>query len=217
MPDLPSVKSKVLLLTIISFLAGVLVWLAFFWSPVGPDSAGGHGVDSAVVASKAPIGGDFTLQGPDGPVALADYRGKVVLLYFGYTFCPDVCPTALSLVAQALSGLTPGELDKTRGIFISVDPERDTSEVLKAYAPFFHANIVGATGSVDQVAKVAQQYGASYMKQKPDSDGLYSVDHSSFTYVIDGDGKLAAILPHGTPPQTIVDKVRALLGNAKPA
>ena len=154
------------------------------------------------------------MQGPDGPVALADYRGKVVLLYFGYTFCPDVCPTALSLVAQALSGLSPAELEKTRSIFISVDPERDTGEVLKAYTPFFHPNIVGITGSAEEVAKVARQYGASYMKQKPDSDGLYSVDHSSYTYVIDTEGKLAAILSHGTPPQAIIDKVRTVSGNA---
>ena len=214
MTNASSTTTKLLLLSAISFLAGALVWLAFFWSPAGDDRSNG---DSGVIASAAPIGGDFALQGPDGPVALADYRGKVVLLYFGYTFCPDVCPTALSLVAQALSGLSPAELEKTRGIFVSVDPERDTSEVLKAYAPFFHPNIVGITGSADQVAKVARQYGASYMKQKPDSDGLYSVDHSSYTYVIDTEGKIAAILPHGTPPQAIIDKVRAVLGNAKAA
>ncbi len=211
MANASSRTNQLLLLSAISFLAGTLVWLAFFWSPAGGERTAS---DSGVIATAEPIGGDFALQGPDGPVALADYRGKVVLLYFGYTFCPDVCPTALSLVAQALSGLSPAELEKTRSIFISVDPERDTGEVLKAYTPFFHPNIVGITGSAEEVAKVARQYGASYMKQKPDSDGLYSVDHSSYTYVIDTEGKLAAILSHGTPPQAIIDKVRTVSGNA---
>jgi protein SCO1 len=161
--------------------------------------------------SDAPTGGDFTLQSPDGPVSLADQRGKVVLLYFGYTFCPDVCPTSLSTVAQALSALTPDELAKVKSYFISVDPERDTMDVLKAYAPFFHPGIVGISGSSEQVARVAQLYGAVYMKQKPDANGLYSVDHSSFIYVIAPNGKLAATLPHGTLPTQIVDMIRSQL------
>lgn len=216
MADSSPLKNRIPLFVAIVLLLAALIWLAFFWSPESNSlPPNDHLGNPDALAGKASIGGDFALQGPDGPVALADYRGKVVVVYFGYTFCPDICPTALSLVAQALSGLTPGELEKTRGIFISVDPERDTMDVLKAYPPFFHPNIVGATGSADLVAKVARQYGASYMKQKPDSDGLYSVDHSSYTYVIDTNGKLAAILSHGTPPQEIVAKIRSLLPNAK--
>lgn len=210
-------KNRTLLFSIIGLLLAALVWLAFFWSPEGSTVSGGYGHSgsSAVLAGKPPAGGDFALLGPEGPVALENYRGKVVLLYFGYTFCPDVCPTALSLLAQALSGLTPDELERTQGIFVSVDPERDTLEVLKAYPPFFHPKIVGATGTADQVAEVAKKYGASYMKQEAEGDAPYSVDHSSFTYLIDTAGKLAAVLPHGTPPQQIVDQVRGLLGNSK--
>ena len=210
-------KNRTLLFATIGVLLAVLVWLAFFWSPEGSTLPGaGHSVSSEALANKPPAGGDFVLQGPEGPIALADFRGKVVFLYFGYTFCPDVCPTALSLLAQALSGLTPDELERAQGMFVSVDPERDTMEVLKAYPPFFHPKIVGVTGSAEQVAQVAKQYGASYMKQKPDGDAPYSVDHSSFTYLIDTQGKLAAVLPHGTQPQEIVDQVRTLLGNSKP-
>lgn len=217
MKDSTPVKNRTLLFASIALLLVALLWLAFFWSPEGSTLTGdGHSRSSAVLASTPPTGGDFVLNGPEGPVALENYRGKVVLLYFGYTFCPDVCPTALSLLAQALSGLTPDELEKAQGIFISVDPERDTMEVLQAYPPFFHPKIVGATGSADQVAEVARQYGASYMKQKAEGDRPYSVDHSSFTYLIDSEGKLAAALPHGTPPQKIVDQVRALLGTSKP-
>lgn len=205
-------KIRFFLYAAIGILLAALIWLAFFWSPEGNVPTRN---DHTVTSSQAPLGGDFTLQGADGPVALSDYRGKVVLLYFGYTFCPDVCPTALSLLAQALSGLTPAELERTGAIFISVDPDRDTTEVLKAYPPFFHPKIVGVSGTPDQVAKVAKLYGASYMKQKPDSDGLYSVDHSSYTYLIDTDGKLAAILPHGTPPQEIITNIRSRLAGAK--
>ena len=192
-------------------LAALLAWLAFGWQPaanLGP-------LHNAPQRAETPAGGDFTLASADGPVALADYRGKVVLIYFGYTFCPDVCPTSLSTIAQALSLLTQDELEKVNSFLISVDPERDTMAVLKAYAPFFHPNIVGLSGSADEIAQVARQYGARYMKQKPDADGRYAIDHSSYTYVIGRDGKLAASLPYASPPQHIAEAIRAQLGAAK--
>jgi protein SCO1/2 len=158
-------------------------------------------------------GGDFTLQGPNGPVALQDYRGKVVLIYFGYTSCPDVCPTSLSQMAQAISGLEAAERERVQGIFVSVDPERDTPARLKEYAPFFHPAMIGVSGSTEQIAAVARQYGASYMKQKPNAEGQYAVDHSSITYVVAPDGKLVASLPHGATPAQIAEKVRPLLAS----
>jgi len=205
---------KTVWIALIAMLAGLLVWLAFFWTPDGARSLAQDKTHVQLQQDKAPTGGDFTLQSPDGPVSLADQRGKVVLLYFGYTFCPDVCPTSLSALAQALSALTPEELARVKSFFISVDPDRDTMDVLRAYAPFFHPGIVGISGSNEQVAQVARLYGARYMRQKPDENGLYSVDHSSFIYVIAPDGKLAASLPHGTLPTQIVDMIRAQL---KPA
>jgi len=192
-------------------LAGLLVWLAFYWTPDGVQSLAQSGTHSNLQQAAVPTGGDFMLQSADGPVSLADQRGKVVLLYFGYTFCPDICPTSLSAVAQALSALTPGELAKVKTFFISVDPERDTMDVLKIYAPFFHPSIVGISGSGEQVAEVARLYGARYMKQKPDENGLYSVDHSAYIYVVAPDGKLVTSLPHGTSPTQIVDMIRSQL------
>ena len=208
MANASSRTNQLLLLAAISFLAGALVWLAFFWSPAGDERTAG---DSGVIATAAPIGGDFVLQGPDGPVALADYRGKVVLLYFGYTFCPDVCPTSLVLVAEALGKLTPEEATQVRAYFISVDPERDTPEVLRAYAPFFHPSIVGLTGSPQEIAEVAGRYGVSYMRQKSRDGAPYAVDHSSYTYVIGPDGKLAGRLPHASPASEIVAMIRSRL------
>ena len=191
-------------------LAALLGWLTLAWQPtsLGP-------LHNALQRAETPAGGDFTLASADGPVALADHRGKVVIVYFGYTFCPDVCPTSLSAIAQALSALTPAELEKVSGFLISVDPERDTMAVLKAYAPFFHPHLVGLGGTPEQVAQVARQYGARYMKQKPSDGGQYAVDHSSLTYVIAPDGKLAASLPYGSPPQHIIDAIRAQLRTAK--
>jgi len=207
------VKHKALWSLLAVTLAALLVWLAFFWEPGSrSDLTPGH---SPLQRAETPAGGDFTLLSPGGPVALADYRGKVVILYFGYTFCPDICPTSLATLAQALNSLSPTELEKVRSFMISVDPERDTMDVLKVYTPFFHPNIAGITGTTEQVAQVARQYGARYMKQKPNADGQYSVDHSSFTYVIAADGRLAASLPYASPPQLIVETIRPLLSAAK--
>jgi protein SCO1/2 len=204
-------KSRALLIAIIAVMSALLVWLAFFWEPIAPKAVTKVQPHSQLQLATTPQGGDFTLQGKNGPVALADFRGKVVLIYFGYTFCPDVCPTSLSLMAQALSSLEPAQRERVQGIFISVDPERDTPERLKEYAPFFHPAIIGISGSQEQLAAVTKQYGASYMKQKPNAEGQYAVDHSSVTYGIDPDGKLAASLPHASTPQQISDAIRPLL------
>jgi protein SCO1/2 len=188
-------------------VGAALIWTAFFWQPqppAGPPHA-------AQPLASAPVGGDFVLRSAGGPVALKDRRGKVVLLYFGYTFCPDICPTSLALVAQALSGLKAEELGRVEAIFISVDPERDTVGKLKDYAAYFHPKILGVTGTPEELASVARGYGASYRKQDIGSRGGYAVDHSSFTYLIDPKGKLAASLPHGTPAARVVEEIRRLL------
>ena len=101
----------------------------------------------ALPTTSAPTGGDFTLQSATGPVTLKDYRGKVVLLYFGYTYCPDICPTSLTATAQALGQLAPAELARVQTLFVSVDPERDTPARLKDYGAFFHPSIIGVTGT----------------------------------------------------------------------
>jgi len=204
-------KTKALLVAVIAALSVLLVWLAVFWQPVPPRPVGEVKVHSQLPVDAQLQGGDFSLQGPSGPVSLKDFRGKVTLVYFGYTFCPDVCPTSLSLMAQAFSALTPAERERVQGVFISVDPERDTLSVLREYAPFFHPRIVGLTGTPEQIAAVARQYGASYAKQRPNAEGQYTVDHSSVTYVVDAAGKLSARLPHASPPQAIVQAVRPLL------
>ena len=191
---------KSLLSVLALVLAGALGWALFFWEP--SNSATPQPGVSLALASP-PTGGDFSLTGSNGPVALADFRGKVVVLYFGYSFCPDVCLVSLSLIAQGLSKLDAESLKKVQGIFISVDPERDTPQRLAEYVPFFHPSMIGATGTADQIATVTRLYGSSYRKHPKASDGSYAVDHSSVTYIIGADGKLSAMLQHGTSPEAI--------------
>lgn len=161
---------------------------------------------------KAPPGGDFTLQSVAGPVSLQDFRGKLVLLYFGYTSCPDVCPTSLSLVTQALNELSEDELKEIQAIFISVDPKRDTPEVLARYVGYFHPNLIGVTGTELEVAEVAQLYGAQYYEVEMEGSAFgYSVNQSSVTYLITPEGTLRFIFPHATPASVIVEAIEFLL------
>lgn len=197
--------NRTFLIAIIALLGLILGWVTLFWQP---DT---HQPHNPIPLAGAPTGGDFTLQSASGPVSLHDFRGKVVLVYFGYTFCPDICPTSLAFTGQALNALNPDELARTQGLFISVDPERDTLEKLKEYGTFFHANILGLTGTPELIAATAQQYGASYRKQDTGSAGGYVVDHSSSTYVVNPDGKLVATLPHGTSSADVVKAIRAAM------
>jgi protein SCO1/2 len=183
----------------------LILGLGFFWHPV-PSSAERELPPPALVS-----GGDFELTGHLGPVKLADYRGKIVLLYFGYTFCPDICPTSLLATSAGLRLLTPDELDKVQVLFISVDPERDTPKQLADYVAFFHPKIIGITGTPKQIAQLAPRYGVAYRKQAAEGNGQYVVDHSADTYLITPDGRLAGTLPHATAANHVAAAVRALL------
>jgi protein SCO1/2 len=192
-----------ILLAIAGLLLALVVGLALFWHPEVPERSLPH---------SAAGGGDFTLQAASGPVSLSDYRGKVVLLYFGYTYCPDVCPTSLAATAEGLRQLKPEELAKVAMLFVSVDPERDTPARLKEYAGFFHPAIVGVTGTPDSVADVARRYGVIYAKQPVSTaGGGYVVDHSSDTYVLGPDGRLAGKIAHATPPAQVAAEIRKYL------
>lgn len=154
-----------------------------------------------------PAGGDFVLQSADGPVDTKALRGNVLLVFFGYTHCPDVCPASLAAGAQALVGLSAPERARTRLIMISVDPERDTLVKLKEYAAYFHTGMVGVTGTPEEIAAVAKSFGVGYLRQPADAGGKYAVDHTSNTYLVGPDGKLVATIPLGTP---IVDVSAAI-------
>ena len=189
-------------------LSALLVWLLWFWQP-SPDADSGPHRQLGLAAK--PEGGDFTLQSWRGPVNLADLRGKVVLLYFGYTWCPDICPTNLAIIGLALKQLTPAEREGVQVLFVSVDPPRDTVERLREFAEYFDPNILGVTGSEQQIADAARLYGAAYQRSEQNDSAMgYMVDHSSYTYVIDPDGRLRETLAHATPADRVAGLIRQL-------
>jgi len=183
-------------------LSLALVWVVFFWQPQKQEHSTSH------AASNQLVGGDFLLQSAKGGIELKNFRGKVMLIYFGYTWCPDVCPTNLAMMAGALGQLTEQEKDKVQGLFISVDPERDNVNRLAEYTAFFHPSIIGATSDAQAVKELASRYGSVYQKVQQDSATGYVVDHSSETYVVDPEGKLVERLPHGAPPEEILNSIR---------
>lgn len=155
-------------------------------------------------------GGDFVLLDQDGDAfGLQQLRGKVVLLFFGYTFCPDICPTELSNIAAVLSALQD-ESDAVQGLFITLDAQRDTPQVIKPYIDFFNSGLIGLTGAQAELDRVAAMYRVKFQRQLTD-DERYSIDHSANLYVIDRDGRLAAVVPYGLPPEHLLDVVRDLL------
>lgn len=157
------------------------------------------------------IGGDFSLTDHQGrPFALHDLRGKVVLLSFGYTYCPDVCPLNLSLSAQVIASLGERGRDVIP-VFVSLDPERDSPEVLARYVRYFHPAMIGLTGSSEQLARVADLYKARFAIQGDPKGDRYTLDHSASLYVVDGSGELAAIVPYGLPAGHIAARIAPLL------
>jgi protein SCO1/2 len=197
---------------LLALLAALLVWMLWIWEPGAPTAAD-DGRHRQLDLAAAPVGGDFRLRSKDGPVALADFRGKVVLLYFGYTWCPDICPTNLAIIAHALKQLRPEERAQVQVLFISVDPARDDLDRLADYAGYWDPAVLGITGTAAEVAAVAERYGAAYRRtEQADSAMGYLVDHSSFTYVVSPDGRLVDTLVHATPPEDVIEVVRRWLG-----
>ncbi len=181
---------------------------AFVFPLLAACSAPGDG--DRVLATR-PDGGDFVLQSAAGQLDTRALRGKVLLVYFGYVNCPDVCPISMAAGAAALNALTPVERARTRMIMVSVDPERDTPARLKEYAAYFHPEMIAATGSAAEIAAIARSFGVGYVRQPTRPDGSYAVDHSSQTFVVGPDGKLMELLPLGVSGEQVAAAVRKLL------
>ena len=162
------------------------------------------------VWANATPGGDFTLYTTQGKaVSLASMKGKVVMLYFGFTSCPEMCPTEMLQFQHVLSRLPPEKRQWVQPIFISVDPKQDTPEVLDPYVSYFGKEILALTGNEQQLREVADQYGAQF-RYVPNGSS-YTVDHTVNTFIIDTSGKLVRILPYGTPSEEMLRQVTKLL------
>jgi protein SCO1/2 len=140
---------------------------------------------------------------------LGDFKGKVVALFFGFTHCPDVCPTTLVEMANVMKELG-SDSGRLQVLCVSIDPERDTAEVLKRYVPAFHPSFLGLTGNADEIARVAKEFKIYYQKQKLPSGG-YTMDHSAGTYILDGEGRLRLFAQYGAGAPALLHDIRQLL------
>lgn len=193
-------KLKVVLPTVVVML-GLAVGVYFFRP---------HTFHGTVIQSPEPSF-DFKLKGIDGDVSLSDYRGKLVLIYFGYTFCPDICPATLANVGQALRNLGENKASEVQTIMVSLDPERDTPEKLAGYVTHFHPSFIGITGTEQDIAQVTSLYGIFYQVQ-PGSDATgYLIDHTATLLVIDREGYLKLVFPFGVTVDEIADDLEYML------
>jgi len=153
---------------------------------------------------------DFQLHDPSGRrVSLKDFRGKVVALFFGYTHCPDVCPTTLADMAQVMRMLGE-DAARVQVLFVTVDPERDTPDLLAQYPPAFHPSFLGLYGDAQETAQAAAAFDIIYQKQ-PTKSGSYTVDHSAGTYLIAPSGRPVLLSPFAQRPELLVQDIRLLL------
>jgi len=178
------------------------LWLGFGWMRSG----------TTAVSETPSIGGPFTLTGTDGSIVTdKTYRGNILLVYFGYTTCPDACPTTLNSIAAALAELGP-LADHIRPLFITIDAQRDTREVLANYVKAFDPRIVGLTGTPDQIAAAAKEYGVYYAPYKTaDAPDGYLMDHTSIVYVMNEQYRFVATFTQDTPAAQMADRLRKLI------
>lgn len=170
-----------------------------------------HAVEGS---GTALVGGPFELTNQDGKrVTDADFRGRYMLVFFGYTYCPDVCPTTLQLMTQALEKLGPRAAN-IQPVFITIDPERDTPEVMKSYVSNFGAGLVGLTGSSEDIAKVARAYRVYFQKAQGGDAKTYLMDHSSIIYLMGPDGRFVKHFTYTTDVDKLATEISAAAGSS---
>jgi protein SCO1/2 len=195
-------NTRLLSFIVAGFLMGALAAAAIF---IFAAPRAGQPVESS---GTALIGGPFSLMGADGkPVTDQDFRGRYMLVFFGFTNCPDICPAELQVVSQALDRI--GEkAKKVVPVFITLDPERDTPEVVGRYVKSFGENFVGLSGSPQAIAAAAKAYRVAYSKvENKESPEDYSIDHSALAYLMSPDGKYLAHFTYGTDPEKMAEKL----------
>ena len=166
---------------------------------------------SDTLPGELPIGGDFTLTDQHGqPFSSTSLRGQVTLVFFGYTFCPDACPTTLSKLTAVMRRLG-NDAERVKVVYISVDPKRDTPEVMKAHLDMFALDAVGLTGTQDQVDRVAKQYGVFHEAEDVDSAAGYLIAHTTSVFALDTEGRARELLRYNDSVDEMVTKVRRLL------
>ncbi len=163
----------------------------------------------AVMWNREPIGGAFALTDHTGRARTdRDFRGKYLLVYFGFTFCPDVCPTDLQAIGLAMDQLGP-RADMVQPLFVTLDPARDTVQQLAQYVPLFHPRLIGLTADEAAVSSAAEAYRVYFKRVPFEKSGVdYTVDHSAFVYLVDPAGKYLGFFPPGTPAERMVEMIK---------
>ena len=192
-------KTKILLGTI-AIILGLATGIYFFRP---------HTFHGTVIQSPE-TSYDFTLNGGNGDVSLSDFRGKLVLIYFGYIFCPDICPATLGNVNQALKQIG-SKAEDIQLIMVSLDPQRDTPEKLEQYVAHFNPTFIGITGTQEQVDTVTSLYGIFYEKKEGSEATSYLIDHTATLMVIDREGYLKLVFPFGVTADEIADDLKYML------
>ena len=191
-----------------TFAAALLAGLFFLLS--GCTQQADKPVFKLTDVTGASFGKTLELKDHNGqPRTLADFKGKVVTIFFGFTHCPDVCPTTLVEMANVMKELG-SDAGRVQVLFVSVDPERDTADVLKRYVPAFHPSFLGLTGNAEEIARAAKEFKIYYQKQKLPGGG-YTMDHSAGTYILDSEGRLRLFAQYGAGAPALLNDIRQLL------
>ena len=200
------IRGTLMILALMAVAGMAGLWLVFQRLP------GESQRPAVTTANSIELGGAFTLVAHTGEtVSDTDFHGKYLLVFFGYTFCPDICPTSLQEMALTLDALG-GEAAMIQPLFITIDPQRDTPEVLAEYVAAFDPRIIGLTGTPEQIAAAAKAYRAYYARSDPASDGdTYLMDHSAFIYLMGPDGRFLKAMSHREPAAEIVKNIRSYL------
>jgi protein SCO1 len=195
-------RTSHIVLVLSAFVAGLVVFLGVFFYATGQFGGSGPGPSA--------IGGPFTLTGQDGkPITAQDLKGKPFLVFFGYTHCPDICPTTLFELSEVLHAMGK-DADGVNALFVTVDPERDTPAVMKNYLSSFDPHLRGATGTQQQIEAVEKEYRV-YAKKVPTKNGDYSMDHSAVVYLMDKEGHFVAPFKLKRRPAEAADALRKYL------
>lgn len=202
---------RLFIVGLIAALAGLIGGIAFI--PGAVDTILPKRETTSV--GRALVGGPFELTAHDGRrVSETTFRGKLMLVYFGFTYCPDICPAGLQVVTAALEKLG-ADADKVAPVFITVDPERDTPEQMKQYVSSFHENFLGLTGSPKDIAKAAKAYRVYYRKVQDEALSDYTMDHTSFLYLMGTDGAFITHFPHTISPEKLAERLAVELAKLR--
>jgi len=188
-------KSFPLLLVVLIFSLGLIVF-------------GVYNLNKMPASPYPNIHGIFSLHSVDGPVTSNDLLGKVGVIYFGYTHCPDTCPSTLLRIGVALKLLNPEDVLKVAPLFITTDPERDSPALMAKYARHFDSHILGLSGSSEEIKAATKSFLSGYKQEVPDKNGNYVVSHASYIIIVRPDGSIGELMPHNSRPEDIAATIR---------